>query len=195
MPRSLWHSFPRCSSLKFAILWLSWHWPFMLSSHLLADPDTAKLSVKVLPSQLDPFFSFCTHVWASSDEKFNYHLISHSSPLTPDVPPVLVKSLLSTSAEKFRSQLKLSVTNRATSDLLSCPNTTSCLVTIEVTTLLLFLSLHLWRQPWPKYSSKTQPCPSQLKLLSSCIIINETSFSSASKNATLPNSNPFRIFL
>ena len=62
--------------------------------------------------------------------------MTHSSPFTPDVPPVQVKSLLSTSAQTFRSQLKLSVTNRATSALLCSPNTTSCLVAMEITTIL-----------------------------------------------------------
>lgn len=45
----------------------------------LADPDSAQVSVKVLLSQLNPFFSSYPYFWAGSAEKFNYHLYTDDS--------------------------------------------------------------------------------------------------------------------
>lgn len=113
---------------------------------LSPDPYTAQLSVKVFLSHLDPFFSSHAHLWASSARKCNdFILMPHRSLFTPDVPPVQVKSLPRTSTQKLEPSSSFNVTNRA---VCLCPpwlpNTASCLLTMDITPICLFLSPSLY---------------------------------------------------
>lgn len=100
------------------------------------------------------------------------------------------------SQRNWETSSSFSVNKHAVSVLLVSLNTTSCLLTMDITPTCLFLSpsLHFWRQPCSKYFSKTQPCPCWPKPCHRGIVINKTSFSTALTSTTLPCSYPFRTF-